>query len=49
MHPEGAELKGHLKLIESYNNRSDNPTSWETKIYTGPDYLEKMLQKSRVT
>ncbi len=43
--PEGAELKGHLKLIESYNNRSDNPTSWETKIYTGPDYLEKMIEE----
>jgi predicted dehydrogenase len=41
--PEGPELQSHLNLIESYNNRADNPTSWETRIYTGPDYLEKML------
>jgi predicted dehydrogenase len=41
--PEGAELQSHMNLIERYNTRSDNPTSWETKIYTGPDYFEKML------
>src|SRR5690554_4830945 len=43
--PEGPELEGHLKLIESYNSRSDNPTSWETVVYKGPDYLEKMLEE----
>ncbi len=43
--PEGAELQGHLRLIESYNNRTDNPTAWETRIYTGSDYLEKMLSE----
>jgi predicted dehydrogenase len=41
--PEGPELQAHLNLIESFNNRADNPTSWETKIYTGPDFFEKML------
>ena len=41
--PEGPELEGHMNLINSFNNRADNPTSWETKIYTGSDYLEKML------
>ncbi len=43
--PEGPELKAHLKLVESYNNRQADPTSWETKIYTGPDYLEKMISE----
>lgn len=43
--PEGPELEGHMNLINSYNNRNDDPTSWETKIYTGPDYLEKMLSE----
>lgn len=43
--PEGPELQGHLNLINSYNNREDNPTSWDTKIYTGPDYFEKMLSE----
>jgi len=41
--PEGPELQAHMNLIESYNNRSENPTSWESKIYTGPDYFQKML------
>jgi hypothetical protein len=41
--PEGPELQAHLNLIESFNNRADNPTSWESKIYTGPDFFEKML------
>lgn len=43
--PEGSELKAHLNLIESFNNRAENPTSWETKIYTGPDFFEKMLEE----
>ena len=41
--PEGPELKDHLKYIESFNNRPENPTSWQQKVYTGDDYLQKML------
>jgi predicted dehydrogenase len=41
--PEGPELEAHLGLIESYNSRADNPTSWEQVVYTGSDYFEKML------
>src|SRR5690606_36314333 len=43
--PEGAELNGHMRLVESYNNRAENPTSWETTIYTGADYLQKMISE----
>jgi len=42
--PEGQEVKSYLALIDGYNNRKENPTSWKEKVYTGPDYLEKMLQ-----
>jgi len=42
--PEGLEVKSHLALIDEYNNRKENPTAWKEKVYTGPDYLEKMLQ-----
>lgn len=42
--PEGQEVKSYLALVEGYNNREENPTFWKEKIYTGPDYLEKMLQ-----
>jgi predicted dehydrogenase len=41
--PEGPDVKEHLKLIEGYNNRAVKPTSWIEKVYTGTDYLEKML------
>ncbi len=43
--PEGPDVEGHLSLIESYNTRSENPTAWEEKVYTGPDYFEKMLEE----
>jgi predicted dehydrogenase len=45
--PEGADVKAHLALIYGYNNRKENPTNWEEKVYTGPDYLEKMLKEKQ--
>lgn len=41
--PEGPDVKEHLKLIEGYNKRAVKPTAWTEKVYTGPDYLEKMI------
>ena len=41
--PEGPEVESYLKRIEDYNTREDNPSSWEEKVYTGDDFLEKML------
>jgi predicted dehydrogenase len=41
--PAGLDLDLHLKRIEGYNTRADGPTTWETKVYTGADYLEKMI------
>jgi predicted dehydrogenase len=43
--PAGADLDGHLKRIESFNTRPDNPTRWVEKVYTGPDYFERMLRE----
>ena len=43
--PPGDDLALHLKRIESFNTRSDDPTSWQTKTYTGPDFFEKMLEE----
>ncbi|MDD4016872.1 MAG: putative oxidoreductase C-terminal domain-containing protein [Kiritimatiellae bacterium] len=42
--PEGNDLKMHMDRINSFNTRADQPTKWESKIYTGPDFLEKMLK-----
>ncbi len=41
--PEGSEVQEHLKKIDAYNNRAENPTSWKIELYTGDDYLSKML------
>jgi predicted dehydrogenase len=41
--PEGADVTQHLGRIEAFNKRADKPTTWVEKVYTGSDYLEKML------
>ena len=43
--PAGAELEDYMKRVGGYNNRSENPTSWEMKIYTGDDWFEKSLSE----
>src|SRR5690606_19126492 len=35
--------KAYLGKVEQYNTRAESPTNWNEQIYTGPDYLEKML------
>ena len=41
--PEGEDVNQHLARIEAFNKRADQPTAWVEKVYTGTDYLEKML------
>jgi predicted dehydrogenase len=41
--PAGLEVQEYLNLIESFNSRRENPTSWQEKVYIGDDYFEKML------
>jgi len=41
--PAGPEVAEYLKRIEGFNTRAEKPTSWQEKVYTGDDYLEKML------
>ena len=41
--PEGPDAQDHLKRIEGFNIRANNPTNWNTKLYTGDDFLEKMI------
>jgi predicted dehydrogenase len=41
--PDGPEVKAHLARIESYNKRTSEPTNWVSKVYTGSDYLSKMI------
>jgi predicted dehydrogenase len=45
--PEGSDVQLHLGRIESYNKRPDNPTRWKEEVYTGNDYLQKMLDEKK--
>lgn len=42
--PKGDDVLEHMKRIEGFNKRADQPTNWRTESYTGPDYLQRMLQ-----
>lgn len=42
--PPGPDLDRHLALINGFNTRGENPTSWDTKVHAGPDYLEALLR-----
>lgn len=45
--PTGFDVNEHLKRIEGFNTRAENPTAWNEVVYTGPDYLEKMLSEKK--
>jgi predicted dehydrogenase len=45
--PKGQELDAHLQLVKQYNERKDDPSNWDEKVYTGPDYAEKMIQEKK--
>ena len=42
--PEGNDLKMHMDRISGFNTRADAPTKWESSVYTGPDFFERMLK-----
>jgi predicted dehydrogenase len=45
--PAGPDMQLHLEKINSYNNRAANPTKWKEELYTGNDFLEKLLAEKK--
>ncbi len=43
--PAGPEVQLYLDMVNGFNSRSNDPTHWIEKVYTGNDYLEKMLDE----
>nr|AWJ66143.1 L-fuco-beta-pyranose dehydrogenase [uncultured bacterium] len=43
--PDGSEVQDFLNKIESYNTRTDLPTSWMVNPYLGKDYLQQMISE----
>ncbi|HEY6899463.1 MAG TPA: putative oxidoreductase C-terminal domain-containing protein, partial [Puia sp.] len=41
--PAGPDVQSHLDKVQAYNTREKDPTRWEEKVYTGNDYLQKMI------
>ncbi len=41
--PDGDDLNEHLKKIETYNTRAENPTHWKEEVHRGSDFFEKMI------
>jgi predicted dehydrogenase len=45
--PEGNDVQDHLKRIDGYNTRQENPTRWKQEVYTGLDFLQKMAEAKK--
>lgn len=45
--PDGAELAAHLKLIDNFNSRAEEPTAWKENVYRGADYLERFVDAAK--
>jgi len=45
--PEGADVQDHLNRIKGFNTRAQSPTAWDEKLYTGDDFLEKMIAEQK--
>lgn len=43
--PNGPDLSRYVEHIEGFNTRDKNPTNWKLETYSGPDYLEHMLNE----
>lgn len=45
--PEGSELDAYLNMVNQFNTRDDNPTNWNPEVYTGEDYLSRMVEEKQ--
>jgi len=45
--PAGPDVETYLKSINGMNSRASNPTKWKMVVYTGADYLERMLAEKK--
>ena len=44
---EGPDVKAYLDKVEKYNVSPKDPTRWKEEVYTGSDFLEKMLSEKK--
>ncbi|WP_439556570.1 putative oxidoreductase C-terminal domain-containing protein [Dyadobacter sp.] len=44
---EGPDVKAYLDKVEKYNTAAENPTRWKEEVYTGADFMDKMLSEKK--
>jgi predicted dehydrogenase len=44
---EGPDVKSYLDKVEKYNSRAEDPTRWTEEVYTGSDFMDKMLAEKK--
>ncbi|NJB69939.1 putative dehydrogenase [Saonia flava] len=45
--PDGNDVDLHLARIEAFNTRAEKPTDWNSKVYRGQDFWDKMLAEKQ--
>ncbi len=40
---DGPEVESFLGIVNSFNARAENPTSWDIRVYRGADFFERLL------
>ena len=45
MRPRVGISAEHLKRIDAFNKRREQPTAWELEVHVGPDFFERMLRE----
>ena len=43
----GSDLDNYMKLVNSFNERAEDPTDWVYHVYTGSDFLEKAVEAAK--
>lgn len=43
--PDSPDVTGHLKSIEAYNLRDENPANWHVESYLGDDFFDRMIEE----
>ena len=41
--PDGEDLEQHLKRLDGFNTRQDNPTGWTINVFRGDDFFARMI------
>lgn len=44
---EGPDLQRFMNMVDAFNTRKKDPTGWRIHVYTGTNYLEKLIQEKK--